>query len=122
MKARATRLAAVAAGHRPRYCPPKGSKRLGNQEFMDGMASIPQAERLTIDLTEAIDKEIRRIVEQGYDRAKHLLMSESGLSENEAHAKMQRSAMDGGVRMVDVAQRLIAAAERVKNGARTARA
>ncbi|PPC79093.1 transcription antitermination regulator [Pokkaliibacter plantistimulans] len=56
------------------------------------------------------------------DRAKHLLMSESGLSENEAHAKMQRSAMDGGVRMVDVAQRLIAAAERVKSGARTARA
>lgn len=56
MKARATRLAAVAAGHRPRYCPPKGSKRLGNQEFMDGMASIPQAERLTIDLTEAITR------------------------------------------------------------------
>lgn len=56
LKARATRLAAVAAGHTPRYCPPKGSKRLGNQEFMDGMAEIPLAERLRIDLTEAMTR------------------------------------------------------------------
>ena len=56
LKARATRLAAVAAGRTPRYCPPKGSKRLGNEEFMDGMAAIPPAERLSIDLTEAITR------------------------------------------------------------------
>jgi hypothetical protein len=56
LKARSTRLAAVAAGRTPRYCPPKGSKRLGNQEFMDGMASMPRAERLSIDLTEAITR------------------------------------------------------------------
>jgi hypothetical protein len=56
LKARSIRLAAVAAGHTPRYCPPKGSKRLGNQEFMDGMAAIPPAERLSIDLTEAITR------------------------------------------------------------------
>ena len=56
MKARATRLAAVAAGRTPRYCPPKGSKRLGNEEFMAGMAAIPLAERLRIDLTEAMTR------------------------------------------------------------------
>ena len=56
MKARATRLAAVAAGRTPRYCPPKGSKRLANDEFMAGMAAIPLAERLRIDLTEAMTR------------------------------------------------------------------
>jgi hypothetical protein len=56
LKARAARLAAVAAGRTPRYCPPKGSKRLGNEEFMRGMAAIPLAERLSIDLTEAITR------------------------------------------------------------------
>ena len=56
LKARSTRLAAVAAGRTPRYCPPKGSKRLGNEEFMAGMAAIPLAERLRIDLTEAMTR------------------------------------------------------------------
>ena len=56
LKARATRLAAVAAGRAPRYCPPKGSKRLGNEEFMAGMAAIPPAERLSIDMTEAMTR------------------------------------------------------------------
>jgi hypothetical protein len=60
MKARATRLAAVAAGRSPRYCPPKGSKRLGNEEFMRGMEAIPLAERMEIDLTEAITRMLVR--------------------------------------------------------------
>jgi hypothetical protein len=60
MKARATRLAAVAAGRSPRYCPPKGSQRLGTEEFMRGMEAIPLAERMEIDLTEAITRMLVR--------------------------------------------------------------
>lgn len=56
LKARATRLAAVTAGRTPRYCPPDGSKRLGNEEFLTGMAAIPVAERARIDMTEAITR------------------------------------------------------------------
>lgn len=56
LKARATRLAAIADGRRPRYCPPKGAKRLGNDEFLAGMAAIPAAERVRIDLTEAMTR------------------------------------------------------------------
>ena len=36
--------------------PAQGSKRLGTEEFMAGMAAIPLAERLRIDLTEAITR------------------------------------------------------------------
>jgi hypothetical protein len=56
LKARAMRLAAAAAGHRPRYCPPKGSKRLGTTEFLDGMGAIPAVERARIDMTEAMTR------------------------------------------------------------------
>lgn len=56
LKARATRLAAVAAGRTPRYCPPDGSKRIGNEEFLNGMAAIPAVERARIDMTEAMTR------------------------------------------------------------------
>ncbi len=56
LKARAARLAAVDAGHKPRYCPPKGSKRLGNEEFLNAMSAIPAAERAAIDMTEAMTR------------------------------------------------------------------
>jgi len=56
LKARATRLAASAAGKIPRYCPPKGSKRLGHKEFLDGMGRIPLGERVKIDMTEAMTR------------------------------------------------------------------
>jgi SLT domain-containing protein len=56
LKARATRLATVAAGRRPRYCPPEGSGRLGTEEFLKGMAAIPLAERIKIDMTEAMTR------------------------------------------------------------------
>ena len=56
LKARAQRLAAAAAGRNPRYCPPEGSKRLGTEEFMSGMAAIPAAERARIDMTEAMTR------------------------------------------------------------------
>jgi len=56
LKARATRLAAVAAGRNPRYCPPEGSGRLGTEEFLKGMAAIPLTERIKIDMTEAMTR------------------------------------------------------------------
>ena len=62
LKARATRLAALKEGRTPRYCPPKGSKRLGNDEFLAGMAAIPAAERMRIDLTEAMTRILVRKV------------------------------------------------------------
>jgi len=56
LKARAARLAAQAAGRRPRYCPPEGSKRLGHKEFLNEMGAIPLAERVRIDMTEAMTR------------------------------------------------------------------
>jgi len=45
------------------------------------------------------------------DRAKSLLMSRQGLNEDEAHRRMRRIAMDRNMKLVDVARRLIDAAE-----------
>ena len=56
LKARAARLAATAAGRRPRYCPPEGSTRLGHKEFLKEMGEIPRAERARIDRTEAMTR------------------------------------------------------------------
>lgn len=56
LKVRATRLAAVAAGGKPRYCPPEDKKRLGTEEFLHGMAAIPATERAVIDMTEAMTR------------------------------------------------------------------
>lgn len=41
------------------------------------------------------------------DRAKGLLISRHGLSEAEAYARLRRTAMDKGLKLADVAQRLI---------------
>ena len=48
-----TRLAVEAAGKRGRYCPPKGAKRMGNEEFLNGLGAIPEKVRRSIDMTEA---------------------------------------------------------------------
>jgi hypothetical protein len=48
-----TRLAVEASGKRGRYCPPKGAKRMGNEEFLNGLAAIPEKVRRSIDMTEA---------------------------------------------------------------------
>ncbi len=52
---RAARLAAVAAGQTPRYCPPDQAKGkgMGSTEFMQRLSAIPVAERARIDMTEA---------------------------------------------------------------------
>lgn len=59
-KARATRLAAVKAGQKPRYCPPEGSKGIGSDEYIRGLAAIPAAERAKIDSTEATTRILAR--------------------------------------------------------------
>ena len=44
-------------------------------------------------------------------RAKGLLMSRQGLTEPQAHARLRKAAMDKGLKLVEVAQRLIDAAD-----------
>jgi len=45
------------------------------------------------------------------DRAKGILISRHGLSEEEAYARLRRTAMDKGMKLADVAQRLIDVSE-----------
>lgn len=52
-KVKETRLAAERAGKKGRYCPPAETKRMGHEEYVAGIGSIPQAERKKIDLIEA---------------------------------------------------------------------
>jgi response regulator NasT len=46
---------------------------------------------------------------KGIERAKGILMSETGLSEDEAYKRMRRLAMDGGLPLSELADRIIAA-------------
>ena len=59
-KARQTRLAAVKAGQKPRYCPPEGTKGMGSDEYMKGLSAIPAAERAQIDMAEATTRILAR--------------------------------------------------------------
>jgi hypothetical protein len=59
-KSRETRLAAVKAGQKPRYCPPAGKGSMGSDEFMKGLAAIPAAERARINMTEATTRILAR--------------------------------------------------------------
>jgi hypothetical protein len=52
-KAAERRRADVAAGRKPRFCPPQGPQSMGSDEFMKRLAAIPAAERARIDMTEA---------------------------------------------------------------------
>ena len=45
------------------------------------------------------------------DRAKGLLMTRQGLSEQEAYSRLRKAAMDRGLKLAEVAQRLIDAAD-----------
>lgn len=52
--ARAQWLAALKTGGKPRYCPPAGSQRMRSDEFMERLGALPRAERLLIDMTDAM--------------------------------------------------------------------
>ena len=72
------------------------------------MARFEQEEKLRRELAEARHQlEERKVI----DRAKGLLMSRQGLSEQDAYARLRKAAMDKGIRLSDVAQRLIDAAD-----------
>ena len=53
LRARERRLAAAKAGEKPRYCPPEGRGKMDSDEFMQRLRTIPAAERVRIDMTEA---------------------------------------------------------------------
>ena len=59
-KAREGRLAAIAAGKKPRYCPPEGPQAMSSSEFMERLSQIPQGERAKIDMTEAMTRILER--------------------------------------------------------------
>ena len=52
--ARAQRLAALKARLQPRYCPPSGAQRISSDEFMERLGALSRADRLRIDMTEAM--------------------------------------------------------------------
>ena len=53
---RAHRIAAEKAGQTPRYCPPKGSPRMGSEEFLKRLTAIPQEDRAKINMLEAMNR------------------------------------------------------------------
>jgi hypothetical protein len=55
-RAAAARKAAIAAGKKPRFCPPPGPAKMGNNEFMQRLSAIPAADRAQIDMTEAMTR------------------------------------------------------------------
>lgn len=72
------------------------------------MARFEQEEKLRRELADAKNQlEERKVI----DRAKGLLMTRQGLSEQEAYARLRKAAMDKGIKLSEVAQRLIDAAD-----------
>jgi len=57
---RQTRLAAEKAGRHGRYCPPKGAKRMGQDEYLKSLAAMPMPVRKSIDLTEATTRMLEK--------------------------------------------------------------
>ena len=72
------------------------------------MARFEMEESLRRELASARSELADRKV---LDRAKGLLMSRQGLTEPQAHARLRKAAMDKGLKLVEVAQRLIDAAD-----------
>jgi response regulator NasT len=72
------------------------------------MARFEHEQGLRRELADAKDElQDRKTV----DRAKAMLMQRQGLSEQQAYDKLRKTAMDKGLRMGDVAQRMLDAAE-----------
>ncbi len=72
------------------------------------MARFQHEQALRHELAEArTELKDRKLI----DRAKGLLMARQGLTEPEAYDKLRRTAMDKGLRIVDVAQRILDVAD-----------
>jgi hypothetical protein len=50
------RKAALKAGAKPRYCPPAEVNGMGQSEYFERLERIPQAQRRSIDMTEATNR------------------------------------------------------------------
>lgn len=59
-KAGDQRRADVAAGRKPRFCPPGPKGSMDSDEFMSRLGAIPAAERARIDMTEASNRILAR--------------------------------------------------------------
>jgi hypothetical protein len=55
-KAGERRRADVAAGRKPRFCPPAAKVAMDSNEFMTRLRAIPAADRVRIDMTEASNR------------------------------------------------------------------
>lgn len=72
------------------------------------LARFEHEERLRSELADARNQlEERKVI----DRAKGLLMTRQGLPEQVAYARLRKAAMDRGLKLAEVAQRLIDAAD-----------
>ena len=72
------------------------------------LARFEHEERLHQELANAKTQlEERKVI----DRAKGLMMSRQGLSEQDAYARLRKAAMDKGIKLSEVAQRLVDAAD-----------
>lgn len=72
------------------------------------LARFEHEEKLRAELAEARTQlEDRKVI----DRAKGLLMTRQGLSEPQAYARLRKAAMDKGIKLSEVAQRLVDAAD-----------
>jgi two-component system, response regulator / RNA-binding antiterminator len=89
--------------------------------IVDGLAPerlkpILEVARARFEAHQAMADELARAQEQlasrkGIERAKGILMSRRGLSEDAAYAELRKVAMQSGRKLADVAESLIAAAE-----------
>lgn len=55
-RASENRKAALKAGQPPRFCPPEGSFRMNDKEFMASLSALPAPDRARIDMTEAMTR------------------------------------------------------------------
>lgn len=68
------------------------------------LARFEHEERMRLDLAEARSQlSERKVVE----RAKGILMKRQGIGEEEAYARLRKTAMDKGLKLADVAQRIV---------------
>lgn len=72
------------------------------------MARFKHEQTLRCELADAMTELKERKV---IDRAKGLLMQRQGLTEQAAYEKLRKAAMDKGLRLGDVAQRMLDVAE-----------
>lgn len=72
------------------------------------LARFEHEEKLRAELADARTQlEDRKVI----DRAKGLLMARQGLTEPQAYARLRKAAMDKGIKLSEVAQRLVDAAD-----------